>query len=285
MLNAIIHMEDRRQALAEEAAALRKLPRFEAAVRAYALGLIRWREGSKLMHKLSAHKERMHVVGYLLHLSAADIEAGGSGGVTYGALHEICVARRGEVGPRVLNTMLALMGLAGFVESWRSTVDRRVKYYRPTARMLNHACLAYGYAAEALDVLEPALDRARRLRSDRTFLNHMLVTAGRDHAEAPPSELMPDFIGYIGGREGAGPVMAALLLAEIDAAPLPSRAALAGRFGMSKSQVTQVIAEGVRRGYLDVGADGRPASTDLLAEDYRRWISIELAFHARHMRP
>lgn len=283
-MNQIIHTAERGSSLLEEAATLQSLPRFEGAVRAYAAGLVRWREGSRLMHKLSAHKERMHVVGYLLHLSAANREAGGDGGVAYGALHDLCVTR-GEVGPRVLNTMLALMTLAGFTDSWRSAADRRVKCYRPTERMLDHAGLAYGYAAEALDVLEPDGERARRLRSDRRFLNRMLVTAGRDHAEAPPSELMPDFIGYIGSREGAGPVLAALVLAEIDGAPLPSRSALAGRFGLSKTQVSQVIAEGVRRGYLDTDSEGRPVSTAFLAESYRRWISIELAFHARHMRP
>lgn len=285
-LSRIIHTADSEtdDPLLVEAAGLRGHARFELAVRAYAAGLVRWREGTRLMHKLSAHKERMHVVGYLLHLSAADRQAGGDGGVAYGALHELCVARRGEVGPRVLKTMLALMTLAGFVDSWRGLADRRVKYYRPTARMLDHARLAYGYAAEALDAIDPAPNRAKRLKSDDRFLNRMLVTAGRDHAEAPPSERMPEFIGYIGGREGAGSVLAALMLAEIDGAPLPSRAALAARFGLSKTQVSLVIGEGVRQGYLEVDAAGQPASTPHLAETYRRWISIELAFHARHMR-
>ncbi len=267
-----------------EAAAIHQSAKFEEAVAVYLAELVRWREGSPLMHKLGANKGRMHVTGYLLHLSAIDRLAGGEGGVTYGELFEICVARRAEVGARVLKTTLALLRLAGFVETWRGKTDRRVVHYRPTGRMYSHARLAYGYAAAALDVLEPQTRRLCRLQTDEVFLQTMLASAGAAHAEQPPGGYMPDFIGYIGEREGAGAVLALLIMTQARRAPPPSRAALASRFGLSKSQVTRILTDGAERGYYGLYENGQPVVTTKAEDSFRRWISIELAFHARHMR-
>ncbi len=270
--------------LAGEAEALRDHARFDRAVAAYLDGLIRWREGSPLLHKLSANKARMHVAGYLLHLSAASSVAGGDGGVPYGDLHALCAGEKAGVGDRVLKTMLALMTLARFVDRWRDPSDRRVRFYRPTRRMFDHARLAYGYAAEALDAVEPAMERRRRLQSDQDFFRRMLVSAGSAHAASPPDLLMPDFIGFIGNCEGAGPVLAAIMRSEMLDRAVQSRSALAGRFGLSKSQVNRIVAEAGARGYLDVDGRGVPATRRALRDTFSRWISIELAFHARHMR-
>ena len=80
--------------------------------------------------------------------------------MSYGRLAEICVERAGEVSPRVLKTMLALMRLAGFVEARRDLTDRRVTLYRPTERMLEFARLWFRYAADALDAMTPEAHRA-----------------------------------------------------------------------------------------------------------------------------
>ncbi|HEX2841160.1 hypothetical protein [Hyphomicrobium sp.] len=56
------------------------------------------------------------------------------------------------------------------------------------------------------------------------------------------------------------------------------RAQVAKRFGLSKTQVSSVIAEGAEIGFLTVDGSGAPASTDYLRESYANWISIELAF-------
>lgn len=270
--------------LLAEAAVLYAHPAFPLAVRDYAAGLVQFRRNSRLINKLGAHEVRLRAIGYLLHLSALSRSDGGDGGVSYGQLLELCVERRGEVSPRVLKTMLALMDFAGFLESWRRAADRRVTVYRPTPRMLAYARQWFHYAAVALDRMAPALRREQRLASDADFLNRLLVDAGRDHAEGPPAERMPEFIGYFGGREGAGAVVARLTLAAIDGEPVASRAALAREFGLSKTQVSQVIAEGVQIGYLTLDSASLPVLTPKLDEAHRRWISIELAFYARHMR-
>jgi hypothetical protein len=96
---------------------------------------------------------------------------------------------------------------------------------------------------------------------------------------------MPKFVAFFGGREGASGVILAVMQAEFDDVPLPSRAALAHRFGLSKTQVTKIIAEGVALGFFSTDPAAVPSSTTELREEYRRWISLELAFYARHMQP
>lgn len=71
----------------------------------------------------------------------------------------------------------------------------------------------YANSAAALDCIEPAAERERRLARDPVFFNRMLVEAGRAHAADPPASRMPDFIAFFGAREGAGAVSTRLLLA------------------------------------------------------------------------
>jgi hypothetical protein len=79
-------------------------------------------------------------------------------------------------------------------------------------------------------------------------------------------------------------VILAVILAGTDGTPVPSRARIAKRYGLSKTQITHVIGEGERIGYFAVDAAGIAAATQKLRDDFSRWISIELAFYARHMR-
>lgn len=57
--------------------------------------------------------------------------------------------------PGVQKTVLALMQLTGFVQTRRSSSDRRSKTYRPTARMGDFVRQWLGSTVRALDVIEP----------------------------------------------------------------------------------------------------------------------------------
>jgi hypothetical protein len=269
--------------LAEEAAMLRVVDGFDAAVAAYAEGILAWRGRMGRVAKLIASDARMRVAGYLLHLSALDRLAGGAGDVSYGALHALCVERAGEVTPRVLKTTLALLQFGGLVGTSRPNEDRRRKLYRPKPAMLEMARVSYIHAARALDAMAPERQRALRLKQDMDFLLSMLATAGVDHAAEPPASLMPDFMDFVGGREGAGALLAAAMLGDMRHEPLPSREVLARQLLLSKAQVNRLTAEAQARDYLCVDGAGLLKATDLLQDNYRRWVSIELAFMARHM--
>lgn len=264
-----------------EAAALRASAAFPRAVREYTVGLARFREAPRLINKLISYESRFRVTGYLIYIHA-DRETFGPG-VTYAQLHELCT-RRQEVSPRVLKTTLAMLKLTGFVKTSRSDDDRRLKFYRPTARMFTFLSQWLTYAVNALDVLQPAMDRAKLLQLDPQFVHRFLVSGGRDHvAGEPVADRMPDFIGYFAAREGAAAVVVAIMLADIDGTAVPSRADIAKRFGLSKTQVTSVIQEGEKIGFLTLDETGVPKPTQRLRDSYGTWISIELAFYARHM--
>jgi hypothetical protein len=270
--------------LAELAARFAALPAFPQAVREYTVGLARFRESPRLANKLISYDTRWRVVGYLLYLAADRELFGADGGATYGRLLEICT-RRQEVSPRVVKTMLALLKFTGFVETVSST-DRRSKLYRPTARMDQFVSLWLSYAVSALDLLEPDRQRTRMLSEDPGFAERFLVSGGREHLTGtPPADRMPEFMAFFGARDGAGAAVLSVMLAAIDGTPVPSRAAIAKKFGLSKTQVSNVMATGEGLGFFTLDGGGVPVATQYLRDSYGRWISIELAFYARHMQP
>lgn len=65
--------------------------------------------------------------------------------------------------------------------------------------------------------------------------------------------------------------------------PAPSRRIIAKRFGLSKSQVTSILVAGEAEGYFALDVEGLPALKPRGRENYRRWVSIELAFYVKHM--
>ena len=271
--------------LIAHAARLLALPAFPRAVREYTVGLARFRESPRLANKLISYDTRWRVVGYLLYLAADRELFGPEGGATYGRMLDICTRRR-EVSPRVLKTMLALLKFTGFVETVRSDADRRSKIYRPTARMDQFVNLWLSYAVSALEILEPDMQRTPMLREDPGFPDRFLVSGGRDHlANTPPADRMPEFMALYGARDGAGAAVLSVMLADIDGTPVPSRAAIANRFGLSKTQVSNVLTVGEAKGFFTLDGAGVPAATQRLRDNYASWISIELAFYARHMQP
>jgi len=271
--------------LSAQAARFAAMPAFDTAIRAYIAGMTGFRRSNRLINKLISYHARWRLAGYLLYLHADRERFGGDGGATYGNLLEMC-SRPPEIRPRVLKTMLALLQFTGFVKATRSGGDRRSKIYRPTPRMQSFMQPWLRYATDTLDILEPEMRRARLLRDDPGFVDRFLVSSGRAHETATPLvERMPEFVAFFGARDGAGAVVLAIMLADIDGTAVPSRAALAKTFGLSKTQVTNVFKLGETLGYFVLDADGVPASTPLLRKTFSQWVAVELAFYAQHMQP
>jgi hypothetical protein len=270
-------------ALMANAARIRAHPAFPLALREYTLGMIGFRRNARWINKIVSYHARWRVALYLLYLNADREKFGPDGGGTYSNLLEMC-ARRKEVGARTLNTVLALLKLTGFVKTIRSRMDGRVKIYKPAETMRHFLEPWLAYATKTIDLLEPEMRREQMLREDPGFADRVLVSMGRAHGTAIPLvERMPEFTEFFGGRDGAGAVQLAVMLADIDGSPVQSRADLAKRFGLSKTQVTSVFRSGQELGYFTLDEDGTPTATAYLRESFRRWVSIELAYYALHM--
>ncbi|KQW22436.1 hypothetical protein ASC80_03340 [Afipia sp. Root123D2] len=271
--------------LLAEAAHLRASPAFADAVREYTVAIARFREAPRLINKLMASETRFRLTAYVFYLAADHENYGPLGGATYTRLLELCTQRE-ELSPRVLKTTLTLLKLAGFVKTSRNTSDRRSKSYQPTARMMDFVRNWMPHAVNALDALQPDMQRAQMFAQDPDFSRRFAAAAGREHATGIPLiDRMPEFTCFFGKREGAIPVVLAVMLSDITGTPLPSRAQVAKRFGLSKTQVSSIVAEGTGLGFFSTDETGTPQPTAYLRDSFARFVSIELAFYARHMRP
>ncbi len=277
--------DDLKDPLLAEAAQLRASPAFTTAMREYTVAIARFREAPRLISKLIASETRFRLTAYVFCFAAYYERHGPHGGVTYTQLLELCTQRE-ELSPRLLKTTLTLLKLAGFIKTSRHPSDRRSKSYHPTPRMVDFVKSWMPHAVNALDAVQPEMRRAQMLAEDPDFIRRFAAAAGHAHATGIPLiDRMPEFTCFFGRREGAIPVVLAVMLSDIDGTPLSSRAQIAKRFGLSKTQVSNMIAEGSRLGFFATDEAGTPRATSYLRNSYGRFISIELAFYARHMRP
>jgi hypothetical protein len=268
---------DRLQRLA---ASFRASRDFASVLRDYTFALVGFRTDPRFVNKLISHQSRFRLVNHLLFLHAEKVLGGKKGGVTYTEMADLC-AQYPDIGLRVLKTMLPMLVLTGYAHVGRDENDGRMKIYTPTAKLFAVARVRLETIIAALQVLQPDVPYAAALRDDPLFLLRAVSLSGRASLDAEPlAVLMPEFATFAGEREGAAPVIYAVMLADLDAAPLPSRAAIANRFGLSKTQVWSVLSEGARLGYFVVDGNAPPAATGKLRECYTALISLELAFCA-----
>lgn len=238
-----------------------------------------------MVNKLVSTDTRWRLVGYLLYLDADCERFGPEGGATYGRLLDIC-GPRGEAGPRILRTVLTLLRLTGFVRAVRDGRDGRATLYRPTTRMDGFVREWLGYGIAALDILEPDYGWARNFIEDQQLIRRFLISGGRDHVEGRPiAELMPEPLAAFTLRTGAFSVIWAVCLASDAGHPPPSRSEIGRRYGLSKTQVTNVIVAGAEQGLFALDKAGGAVATELLRVSLGRWVAIELAYYAIHMRP
>jgi hypothetical protein len=269
--------------LKTEAAHLQALPGYEAALHTYTRQISAYREASRPVAKLIANEDRYRTLNFFFTMWAEKVGAGGDGALTYSELFEIC--RRGEVSPRILKTTLSIGGVLGFFQRSRNPADGRSWLYRPTPQMLLFPHQWLLPAAHALDTLLPDRKRAERLEADPAILVYFFRSAGREFASGlQPMTLQPEFMSFYGQKEGGAVFTMGLLLAEIDGLPTPSRAEIAARYGLTKSQVNQLIVAGQAAGLLTVEA-GMPRPTNALRDGHSEWVALSLAFLGHHLWP
>lgn len=269
--------------LKAEAAQLQSLPSYEAALHTYTRQISAYREASRPVAKLIANEDRFRTLNFFFTMWAEKLGHGLDGALTYGELFEIC--RRGEVSPRILKTTLSIGEVLGYFERSKNPDDGRSWLYRPTPQMLLFPHQWLLPATHALDTLVPDRRRGERLEADPAILVYFFRSAGREFASGlQPMTLQPEFMSFYGQKEGGAVFTMGLLLAEIDGLPTPSRAEIAARYGLTKSQVNQLIIAGQSAGLLEVEA-GVPRSTKALRDGHSEWVALSLAFLGHHLWP
>lgn len=270
--------------LTATAARFASAPSFPDAVQRFSEGYVGLRQGSKLFSKLLSREASWRVIGHLLYLYA-DREQFGPDGASYGRLLDLCMRRSG-ISRRTLRTMLELLRIADFTVVRVSESDRRVKIHEPTERMLEFVRRWLVSVTAAADLLEPQHKRTRSLNGDCGFVERFLVMSGRNSATATPATArLPELSFFSNGPENALVVFAGICLAEMQGVALGSRAKVARRLGLSKTQVTRIIAAGTKHGFFSLDDGGVPAVTAEARALYDRWVALELAFYVANMPP
>ncbi|SMQ66242.1 hypothetical protein SAMN06295905_1431 [Devosia lucknowensis] len=261
---------------------LKARPNFVACNQAYTKGVAAFREAARPFGKLIANEDRFRIVNYIFHLWAEGRAAGGDGALTYGTIHE--VSQRGQVTARVLKNTLALGVHLGFLERKPNPADRRSWLYAPTelgARFPHQWLIP---ATESLDRLVDGETLTERIQNDPEVTIRFFLGAGREFASGlEPAILVPDYMHFCGHREGAPLVAMALLIAEMEGKPNPSRGEIAARYGLTKSQVALVISAGVELGFISL-ENGSARPTDALRDGNADWTAVALAFLHYHLR-
>jgi hypothetical protein len=254
-------------------------PNFPNAARHYLSMLVAWRTQSRMADKHASTHTRSSITGYVVYLHFRADPANPDDGASYLKLLELCTIR-GDCGPRGLTTTLALLRLAGFVQRQRGTIDRRVRLYRPTEKLLNHVRQWYANTLGCLDRLTGATDFAGDVARDPDFLRHVVTSiAGPYFARA--IQLVghyPELLALF-ELEGGSMVAAVLVMAALDGTPVPRPAEMAKRLSCSVSQVRNVMAHLDARGLLRLEADRMVPVEAPLVPLLRRYIARELAFY------
>jgi hypothetical protein len=232
-------------------------PRFGAAIRALAGGMLGLYRGNRLLNMVINDRGRMLIAYYALYLDARGAPAGRGTGFSVGELKATCAAA-GVASPGRTAAMLAVMRMAGYVASASAPDDRRRHILVPTERLRSahrerwervRAALreVRPEAAAVFALHDPAFeaayvrhtaeyflagyrviddDQALHLFSDRNaglmILFNMILSGEPDDA-VPPTCPMPISISAMAQRFGVSRVHVRTLLRDAEAAGLIER--------------------------------------------------------------
>ncbi|MER2607298.1 MAG: hypothetical protein ABTQ29_15805 [Siculibacillus sp.] len=273
---------DTLQAYADEVA---RRPTFGDGVRIFTDSMMRFRlSGPPLINKLLGHDVRFRTVCFTLWLHYGFDDRHRNEGATYTRLLELI---RGTLGgsQKVVSTTLQLMLSMEFATLEPSRTDRRVKFYRPTPRMIEAVRTWLAGVFLSLDVVDPAGRRSERLRAGDDVLLAFIRNVGCSFRDGETlTGRAPRFSCFF-DREGGWPFLAIAIRSVYADGALPSLGEIAARFGFSKTQMSVIAAEGVERGFLLKDARGRLHATPELRDYYEHWTAICFAFFLRATPP
>jgi DNA-binding MarR family transcriptional regulator len=231
-------------------------PRFPAAMRAFAQGMISIYRGNRLLNALINDRGRM-VIGYLaLYLHEGGAPDGRGTGFGVGQLKALCAAI-GIASPGRTAAMLALMRVSGYIESARGADDRRRHILVPTERLREvhrerWRCMADAVrqvrpeTAAAFDIGNPEFEAAYVRHSADYYIQGMRIID-----IAPELQLFTD-------RNAGMMILFSLLLSGEPGDTIPPRrpvpisiSALASRFGVSRVHVRTLLREAEAAGLIE----------------------------------
>lgn len=260
------------------AASLLADPAFPAATTGFITAMNRFRrEGRGPINKLLGRDVRFRVVNLCFCLHVRGRLVGSERGASFGEMVE-AIRRTLGGSPRVVRTTLDMMRKMGLVDVEAGSVDRRVSIFAPTPALM---ALVRGWLAGVmthLDLLEPEGRRAERFTTEPGFVEHVAVAMGEAFlAGEPLTGRIPELSCFF-LYECGWPVLNTVVAHAREGLPLPTLGVIAETYGLTKSQVANVVTLAVENGFLVRDAAGRATVTPALMAAYDRWAAIFFAF-------
>jgi hypothetical protein len=265
--------------LAGIAARIAAHPKFDDAVLHYAQSLLEWKAANRQVGKAQASHARSSIIGYILFLHFAADPADPDDGATYQKLWALCERRR-DCGPRVLKTALALFRFARFVTQENGQRDRRLRLYRPTPKLVEFVTDWYARSLGSFDRLNESNQLAARMRADPEFLREVTLATGYPYLRLD-IKLVQHFpqLYQLFMTDGGFPVVTLLAKARLTGESLPQPSVIGKQFGISTSQVRNVLKSIEAQGLL------RPEGEGGLLALYRAYVAREMALFAKYALP
>ena len=236
--------------------ALQEHPRFQEATRALISGLVQRYSRNRLLNRVI--NDRGRLVGSLiaLYLHFSSVPDNGESCLTAGRFQAFCVDLK-LCSPGRARALLLLMRYAGYLAPEPCASDRRRRCLVPTERLLEEQQQRWSLQFEVMALITPAgrmaLDLQGRPDFTAAFVRHLGATflAGfrlLDHA--------PDLARVVESNAGLL-VVASLFSAALDdplgpdgtAVPV-SISSLAGRFGIARAHVRNLLADAAEAGLI-----------------------------------
>jgi hypothetical protein len=236
--------------------AIRADPRFPQAIRVFAQGMISIYRGNRLLNALINDRGRM-VIGYLsLYLHDGGAPDGRGSGFGVGQLKALCAAT-GMASPGRTAAMLALMRVAGYIESAHAPDDRRRRILVPTERLRETHRERWRGVAEAVRQVRPETAAAFDLGNPEFEAAYVRYTADYFVNGMRVIDVAPELMLFTDRNAGMMILFNLLLSGEPGDTIPPQRpvqisiSALASRFGVSRVHVRTLFREAEAAGLIE----------------------------------
>jgi DNA-binding MarR family transcriptional regulator len=235
---------------------MRAHPRFAAAIRTFAGGMLAIYRGNRVLNMVINDRGRMLIAYLALYLHDQSAPDGRGSGFSIGHLKAVAAAS-GIASPGRTSAMLAVMRMAGYIASASAPDDRRRHILVPTERLrLAHRERWERVAATLREVI-PEAAAAFALHDPEFEAAYVRHTTDYFLAGFRIVDLAPKLHLFADRNAGMMILFSMILAGEPDDAILPTRplpisiSALAHRFGVSRVHVRTLLRDAEAAGLIE----------------------------------
>lgn len=260
-------------------------PEFPLAAEEFTRSMNRFRrEGPRQINKLLGRDIRFRVVNLCFCLHVRGLLVGPEKGATFLQLVD-ATARTLGGSARVVRTTLEMMVQMGLVTVASGETDLRTRVYLPTAGLMAMVRAWLAGVMGQIDILDPAGRRLERFAADDGIVEQTALNMAHAFLEGESLTGRVPELSCFFQHDSGWPVLNTVIAHTSEGTTIPTLGVIAETFGLTKSQVANVVGKAVDRGLLvRDGTRTLLATPDLVAAN-RRWIAVFLAFLMRASTP